>query len=105
MEATLNKNENYTWKFVKKSGNIMEFCHHGKMGTLYLSGYKSRILCSSNIISGIKSSFSVFKLLYSLLCFLSSNGLIAKLGVAEQKCPYTYVILSLNIDQLIIGLS
>ena len=35
MEATLNKNENYTWKFVKKNpGNIMEFCHHGKMGTL-----------------------------------------------------------------------
>ena len=25
MEATLNKNENYTWKFVKKPGNIMEF--------------------------------------------------------------------------------
>ena len=24
MEATLNKNENYTWKFVKKPGNIME---------------------------------------------------------------------------------
>ena len=34
MEATLNKNENYTWKFVKKTGNIMEFCHRGKMGTL-----------------------------------------------------------------------
>ena len=34
MEATLNKNENYTWKFVKKPGNIMEFCHRGKMGTL-----------------------------------------------------------------------
>ena len=37
MEATLNKNENYTWKFVKKPGNIMEFCHHGKMGTLFSS--------------------------------------------------------------------
>ena len=24
MEATLNKNENNTWKFVKKPGNIME---------------------------------------------------------------------------------
>ena len=24
MEATLNKNENYTWKFVKKTGNIMK---------------------------------------------------------------------------------
>ena len=35
MEATLNENENYTWKFVKKPGNIMEFCHHGKMGTLF----------------------------------------------------------------------
>ena len=34
MEATLNKNENYTWKFVKKPGNIMEFCHCGKMETL-----------------------------------------------------------------------
>ena len=34
MEATLNKNENYTWKFVKKPGNIKEFCHCGKMGTL-----------------------------------------------------------------------
>ena len=37
MEATLNKNENYTWKFVKKPGNIMEFCHRGKMGTLILN--------------------------------------------------------------------
>ena len=37
MEATLNKNENYTWKFVKKTGNIMEFCHLGKMGTLNLA--------------------------------------------------------------------
>ena len=38
MEATLNKNENYTWKFVKIKNleNIMEFCHHGKMGTLEL---------------------------------------------------------------------
>ena len=36
MEATLNKNENYTWKFVKKPGNIMEFCHCGKMGTLII---------------------------------------------------------------------
>ena len=35
MKATLNKNENYTWKFVIKPGNIMEFCHRGKMGTLY----------------------------------------------------------------------
>ena len=35
MEATLKKKENYTWKFVKKPGNIMEFCHSGKMGTLY----------------------------------------------------------------------
>ena len=34
MEATLNKNENYTWKFVNIPGNIMEFCHRGKMGTL-----------------------------------------------------------------------
>ena len=38
MEVTLNKNENYTWKFVKKPGNIMEFCHCGKMGTLYTRG-------------------------------------------------------------------
>ena len=37
MEATLNKNENYTWKFVKKPGNIMEFCHRDKMGTLFMS--------------------------------------------------------------------
>ena len=34
MEATFNINENYTWKFVNKNGNIMEFCHRGKMGTL-----------------------------------------------------------------------
>ena len=40
MGATLNKNENYTWKFVKKPGNIMEFCHHGKMGTLEILGIK-----------------------------------------------------------------
>ena len=37
MEATLNKNENYTWKFVNEAGNIMEFCHCGNMGTLHLA--------------------------------------------------------------------
>ena len=41
MEATLNKNENYTWKFVKKPGNIMDFSHCGKMGMLQLELYVS----------------------------------------------------------------
>ena len=44
----------------------------------YLSRYMSLILSSSDIMSGIRSSF-ISKLLYSLLCFLSSNGPIVKL--------------------------
>ena len=31
----MKKKENYTWKYAKNPGNIIEFCHYGKMGTLH----------------------------------------------------------------------
>ena len=70
------------------------------LGHHHISRYVSFILSSSNIVFGISSS-SAFTLLYNLLCFLSSNGLIVKHGLIFAE-ELIYVILSLNIDQLII---
>ena len=60
MEATLKKKENYTWKFVKKPGNIMEFCHSGKMGTLK-SPVKGTMPLKTSAFKGARKSKPIYK--------------------------------------------